>query len=298
MDVSQRRLEIASRRLKLDRLPRSSASGIALFHGSLMYRDKRLAGFDAAPLVEVIEHLDQPRLRASSACCSSSASPATVVVTTPNAEYNVKLRALPAGEFRHRTTASSGRAPSSKTWAEARRGSITATRCASCRSGPKDPDAGRADADGGVRADERSLEIPELSLVVLIGASGCGKSTFARTHFKPTEVVSSDFCRGLVSDDENDQAATDDAFEALHFIAGEAAGARDADRRRRDQRAAGGAQAARRAGARVPRPAGRDRPRPAGAPLPGAQPRAAGPRLRSARDPQPERAAAPVAAQA
>src|ERR687888_1671385 len=64
------------------------------------------------------------------------------------------------------------------------------------------------------------LTIPELSLVVLVGASGCGKSTFARKHFLATEVLSSDFCRGLVSDDENDQAATKDAFEVLHFIAG------------------------------------------------------------------------------
>ena len=63
------------------------------------------------------------------------------------------------------------------------------------------------------------LTIPELSLVILIGASGSGKSTFARKHFKPTEVLSSDFCRGLVSDDENDQAASNDAFAVLHFIA-------------------------------------------------------------------------------
>ena len=63
------------------------------------------------------------------------------------------------------------------------------------------------------------ITFPELSLVVLIGPSGCGKSTFARNHFKPTEVISSDFCRGLVSDDENNQAATKDAFEVLHFIA-------------------------------------------------------------------------------
>src|SRR5436190_11842429 len=61
--------------------------------------------------------------------------------------------------------------------------------------------------------------IPELSFVVLIGPSGSGKSTFARKHFKPTEVLSSDYCRGLVSDDENAQAATKDAFEVLHFIA-------------------------------------------------------------------------------
>jgi protein phosphatase len=63
------------------------------------------------------------------------------------------------------------------------------------------------------------LTIPELSLVVLMGPSGCGKSTFARKHFRRTEVLSSDFCRGLVSDDENDQSATSDAFELLHFIA-------------------------------------------------------------------------------
>ena len=64
------------------------------------------------------------------------------------------------------------------------------------------------------------LSIPELSLVVLVGVTGSGKSTFARAHFKPTEVISSDFCRGLVADDENDQSATPAAFELLHYIAG------------------------------------------------------------------------------
>ncbi|MGW3172973.1 polynucleotide kinase-phosphatase [Streptomyces sp. NPDC001153] len=66
----------------------------------------------------------------------------------------------------------------------------------------------------------RILPVTDLSLVVLVGASGSGKSTFARRHFKPTEVISSDFCRGLVSDDENDQSATRDAFDVLHYIAG------------------------------------------------------------------------------
>jgi protein phosphatase len=64
-----------------------------------------------------------------------------------------------------------------------------------------------------------NITIPELSLVVLIGPSGCGKSSFARIHFKPTEILSSDFCRGLVSDDENAQEATNDAFDVLHYIA-------------------------------------------------------------------------------
>ncbi|MFH9470705.1 polynucleotide kinase-phosphatase [Streptomyces clavifer] len=66
----------------------------------------------------------------------------------------------------------------------------------------------------------RTLPVTDLSLVVLIGASGSGKSTFARKHFKPTEIVSSDSCRGLVADDENDQSASRDAFDVLHYIAG------------------------------------------------------------------------------
>ncbi|WP_329268390.1 polynucleotide kinase-phosphatase [Streptomyces pseudovenezuelae] len=72
----------------------------------------------------------------------------------------------------------------------------------------------------GTQTRGRVLPVTDLSLVVLVGASGSGKSTFARRHFKPTEVISSDFCRGLVSDDENDQGATKDAFDVLHYIAG------------------------------------------------------------------------------
>ena len=66
----------------------------------------------------------------------------------------------------------------------------------------------------------KTVNIPDLALVVLVGPSGSGKSTFARKHFLPTEILGSDFFRGLVSDDENDQSATSDAFEVLHFIAG------------------------------------------------------------------------------
>jgi polynucleotide kinase-phosphatase len=68
--------------------------------------------------------------------------------------------------------------------------------------------------------DPNRISVPALGLVVLVGVSGSGKSTFARRHFKPTEVVSSDFCRGLVADDENDQSATPDAFDVLHYIVG------------------------------------------------------------------------------
>ena len=67
--------------------------------------------------------------------------------------------------------------------------------------------------------DDMEIKIPDQSLVVLIGASGSGKSTFAKKHFKHTEILSSDFCRGLVSDDENDQNATKEAFDVLHYIA-------------------------------------------------------------------------------
>ncbi|MFJ9660483.1 polynucleotide kinase-phosphatase [Streptomyces griseoflavus] len=76
------------------------------------------------------------------------------------------------------------------------------------------------DTTAGTTAGARALPVTDLSLVVLIGASGSGKSTFARRHFTPTEVISSDFCRGLVADDENDQSASRDAFDVLHYIAG------------------------------------------------------------------------------
>jgi 3' terminal RNA ribose 2'-O-methyltransferase Hen1 len=102
MDVAFRSLEIASRRLRLDRLPAKQRERVRLIHGSLMYRDKRLSGYDAATVVEVIEHLDPPRLAAFERTLFESARPKTVIVTTPNAEYNVKFESLPAGQFRHK----------------------------------------------------------------------------------------------------------------------------------------------------------------------------------------------------
>ena len=101
LDVSIRSLEIAQKRLKLDRLSERQAERIKLLHGSLMYRDPRLANFDAAAVVEVIEHLDPPRLAAFERVLFEFARPQTVVLTTPNREYNVKWETLPAGRFRH-----------------------------------------------------------------------------------------------------------------------------------------------------------------------------------------------------
>ena len=101
VDVSMRALTIASRRLKLDRMGERQASRVKLFQGSLTYTDSRLKGYDAAVLSEVIEHLDLPRLPALEYAVFGSARPRTVLVTTPNVEYNVRWETLPAGHSRH-----------------------------------------------------------------------------------------------------------------------------------------------------------------------------------------------------
>ena len=101
MDVSIRALEIAQKRLKLDRLPDQQAERLMLIHSSLIYRDKRLEGFEAAAVVEVVEHLDPPRLSAFERVLFEFARPKTIVLTTPNREYNVMWESLPAGKLRH-----------------------------------------------------------------------------------------------------------------------------------------------------------------------------------------------------
>jgi 3' terminal RNA ribose 2'-O-methyltransferase Hen1 len=102
MDVSFRSLETAAERLNLATMPQNQKERIKLIQGSLMYRDKRLVGFDAAAIIEVIEHLDAPRLAAFERVLFEFARPGTVVITTPNADYNIKFKTLPAGRFRHR----------------------------------------------------------------------------------------------------------------------------------------------------------------------------------------------------
>ncbi|GAA3798427.1 3' terminal RNA ribose 2'-O-methyltransferase Hen1 [Streptomyces chiangmaiensis] len=101
VDVSMRALTIASRRLRLDRMGERQASRVRLFQGSLAYSDNRLKGYDAAVLSEVVEHVDLPRLPALEYAVFGSARPRTVLVTTPNVEYNVRWQTLPAGHARH-----------------------------------------------------------------------------------------------------------------------------------------------------------------------------------------------------
>ncbi|GAB4122893.1 MAG: 3' terminal RNA ribose 2'-O-methyltransferase Hen1 [Roseiflexaceae bacterium] len=102
MDVSYQILERAHERLRLERIPSHQAQRISLLHGSLLYQDVRLAGFDGAALVEVIEHLDLPRLEAFERAIFGYAKPGVVVITTPNREYNVRYASLTPGNLRHR----------------------------------------------------------------------------------------------------------------------------------------------------------------------------------------------------
>ena len=101
VDVSPRVLEIAESRLHVDQMPKKHRERLHIFQGALTYRDKRFAGFDAATLIEVIEHVEPSRLAALERVVFEFARPQTIVVTTPNAEYNIKFENLPAGKFRH-----------------------------------------------------------------------------------------------------------------------------------------------------------------------------------------------------
>jgi 3' terminal RNA ribose 2'-O-methyltransferase Hen1 len=116
LDVDSRSLSFA--RERLDRLPPAQRARFQLLHGSLIYRDRRLEGWDAAALVEVVEHLDPPSLAAFERVVFEFARPGTVVLTTPNAEYNVRWPALPAGQLRHRDHRFEWTRSQFHTWAE------------------------------------------------------------------------------------------------------------------------------------------------------------------------------------
>ena len=102
VDVSYRSLEITKERLDRLHLPRNQWDKLELFQGGLTYRDKRITGYDAATIIEVIEHLDLSRLSAFERVLFEFARPQTVIVTTPNIEYNIKFESLPAGKLRHK----------------------------------------------------------------------------------------------------------------------------------------------------------------------------------------------------
>src|SRR5262245_35029746 len=102
VDVSARALQLTERRLRLERMTEQQRGRIRIFQSALTYRDDRLAGLDAAVLMEVIEHVDPPRRDALERAVFGHAAPGTVIVTTPNAEHNVRFEALPAGAMRHR----------------------------------------------------------------------------------------------------------------------------------------------------------------------------------------------------
>jgi 3' terminal RNA ribose 2'-O-methyltransferase Hen1 len=118
LDVSHRALEAAARRLHLDSTAPRQRERVQLLHGSLTYRDGRLRGFDAAAVVEVIEHLDPPRIVAFEKVVFGHARPLTVVLTTPNAEYNALFAGLPAGSFRHGDHRFEWTRPQLRAWAE------------------------------------------------------------------------------------------------------------------------------------------------------------------------------------
>jgi 3' terminal RNA ribose 2'-O-methyltransferase Hen1 len=119
MDVSWRILESARRRLQPDRLPSAQRQRIELIHGSLLYRDKRLSGWDAATVVEVIEHLDPPRLAAFERVLFEFAQPMVVILTTPNVEYNALFPGLAAGRFRHKDHRFEWTRAQFQTWSQA-----------------------------------------------------------------------------------------------------------------------------------------------------------------------------------
>ena len=178
---------------------RASGDRVDLVAGRADLPRPPLREFDAAAVVEVVEHLDPPRLRRLRAgACSATPGPPRVVVTTPNVEYNARFEGLPAG------TPSPPRPPLRVDAGRVRglgRDGVAAAHgyAVTYRASARRPRGRPARRRWRCSADEppRSPS-PTCALVVLVGVSGSGKSTFAARHFLPTEVISSDFCRGLV----------------------------------------------------------------------------------------------------
>ncbi|GGP40099.1 3' terminal RNA ribose 2'-O-methyltransferase Hen1 [Streptomyces abikoensis] len=186
VDVSIRALKEASRRLRLDRMPERQAARVALLQGSLAYTDRRLAGYDAAVLSEVVEHLDPPRLPALEYAVFGAARPATVVVTTPNVEYNVRWETLPAGHVRHADHRFEWTRKEFRDWAEkvAERHGYTVEFLP---VGPDDPEVGpptqmavfhRRDDAGGDAGKKANSDVNDVNDVKYVnGVSGKQRGT-------------------------------------------------------------------------------------------------------------------------
>ena len=168
MDVSSQALAIASRRLHLDRMPPLERKRIELVHGSLLYRDRRLEGFDVAALVEVIEHLDAPRLGAMERVVFEHARPRRVIVTTPNREYNVRWEDVGERRLRHVDHRFEWSRAECQAWAER----VAATyryRFSRQELGPADPELG---APSQLVIFDRLDATAELSLQTAHGGEG------------------------------------------------------------------------------------------------------------------------------
>jgi 3' terminal RNA ribose 2'-O-methyltransferase Hen1 len=140
-DVSARALQIAARRLRLDSMSEPARRRLEIFQSSLVYRDDRLAGLDAAVLTEVIEHVDPSRLAALERVVFASAAPSAVIVTTPNVEYNVRYPEVPPGTARHRDHRFEWTRAQFRTWAD-QTAQNHGYRVSFQPVGPEHPDAG------------------------------------------------------------------------------------------------------------------------------------------------------------
>ena len=239
VDVSSRALDVAARRLHVDTMAPNQRDRLRLLQGSLTYRDRRLSGFDAAVLMEVVEHLEPERLEALERSVFAEAAPTTVIVTTPNIEYNVRFESLPSG---------STPSPRPPVRVDARRVPVhgptgsrsgTDTGFATCpwaRTIPRSvrrrnwrcsPDeqgtrmSRPADPKAGAERDRNEVRLPTLSLVVLVGSQRLGQVDVRRAAFRADrDPQSPTSAAGLVADDDNDQTVTSEAFDVLHHIAG------------------------------------------------------------------------------
>ena len=162
---------MAAERLRFDQMPAHQRARLELLHGSLMYRDPRLEGYDAAAVVEVIEHLDPPRLAAFERVVFGAAQPGVVIITTPNREYNVKWETLPAGEFRHKDHRFEWTRAEFAAWAQGIAGRY-GYRVRFLPIGPDDPVVGSPSQMAIFERGETEIPTKEVAVAELLAAAG------------------------------------------------------------------------------------------------------------------------------